>query len=94
MLFKSVYCRSKGLNVKFSKSSFGVCILNEIIINLRNKTTTPENTYYRLGPLKDKKGITIVNAFQKVISKGRKPDKIWVDQGGEFHNKPFKRFLS
>ena len=83
MLFKSIYCRSKGLNVKFSKSSFGVCILNEIIINLRNKTTTPENTYYR-----------IVNAFQKVISKGRKPDKIWVDQGGEFHNKPFKRFLS
>ena len=81
------------VNFKFSKSLFGVCILNKIIINLRNKTTTPENTYYRLGPLKDKKGITI-NAFQKIISKGRKPNKIWVDQGGEFYNKPFKRFLS
>ena len=22
----------------------------------------------------------------KIISKGRKPNKIWVDQGGEFHN--------
>ena len=32
-------------------------------------------------PLKDKKGTSIVNAFQKIISKGRKPNKIWVDQG-------------
>ena len=32
--------------------------------------------------LKDKRGITIVNAFQKIISKGHKPHKIWVDQGG------------
>ena len=44
-------------------------------------------------PLKDKKGTSIVNAFQKIISKGRKPNKIWVDQGGEFYNKLFKRFL-
>ena len=35
-------------------------------------------------PLKDKKGTSIVNAFQKIISKGRKPNKIWVDQGSEF----------
>ena len=28
----------------------------------------------------------IVNAFQKIISKGRKSDKIWVDQRGEFYN--------
>ena len=44
-------------------------------------------------PLKEKRGITIVNALQKVISKGRKPNKIWVDQGGEFYNKLLKRFL-
>ena len=36
---------------------------------------------------------TIVNAFQKIISKGRKPNKIWIDQGGEFYNKVFKRYL-
>ena len=42
--------------------------------------------------LKDKRGIIIVNAFQKIISK-RKPNKIWVDQGGEFYNKFFKKFL-
>ena len=44
-------------------------------------------------PLKDKRRITIVNAFQKIISEGRKPIKIWFDQGGEFANKIFKRFL-
>ena len=31
-------------------------------------------------PMKDKKGVSIVNAFQKIISEGRrKPNKIWVD---------------
>ena len=49
--------------------------------------------YMLVVPLKDKRGISIVNAFQKIISEGRKPNKIWVDQGGEFYNKLFKRFL-
>ena len=44
-------------------------------------------------PLKDKKGTSIVNAFQKIISKERKPNKIWVDQGSEFYNQSFKDFL-
>ena len=44
-------------------------------------------------PLKDKRGITIADAFQKIISKGRKPNKIWVDQVGQFYNKLFKRFV-
>ena len=43
-------------------------------------------------PLKDKKGTSIVNAFQKIISKGRKPNKIWVDQGGEFYNNFLRGF--
>ena len=49
--------------------------------------------YTCVVPLKDKRGISIVNAFKKIISKGRKPNKIRVDQGGEFYNKLFKRFL-
>ena len=49
--------------------------------------------YTWVVPLKDKRGISIVNAFQKIISKGRKPNKIWVDQGSEFYNKSFKDFL-
>ena len=46
-------------------------------------------------PLKDKKGISIVNAFNKIIKQSnRKPKKIWVDQGSEFYNRVFKKWLS
>ena len=46
-------------------------------------------------PLKDKKGISIVNAFNKIIKQSnRKPNKIRVDQGGEFYNNVFKKWLS
>ena len=45
-------------------------------------------------PLKDKKGISILNAFDKIIKQyNRKPNKIWVDQGGEFYNNIFKKWL-
>ena len=45
-------------------------------------------------PLKDKKGISIVNAFNKIIKQSnRKPNKIWVDQGEEFYN-VFEKWLS
>ena len=47
--------------------------------------------YAFVVPLKDKKGISIVNAFNKVIKQSnRKPNKIWIDQGGEFYNHVFK----
>ena len=49
--------------------------------------------YAWVVPFKNKKGNSIVNAFQKLISKGRKPNKIWVDQGSEFYNNSFKDFL-
>ena len=46
-------------------------------------------------PLKDKKQISIVNAFNKIIKQSnRKPNKIWVDQGGEFYNNVFEKWLS
>ena len=44
-------------------------------------------------PLKDKKGVSIVNVFQKISSEGRKPNKIWVEQGSEFYKNSFKIFL-
>ena len=50
--------------------------------------------YAWVVPLKDKKGATITNAFQKILdSSKRKPNKIWVDQGSEFYNNVFKNFL-
>ena len=45
--------------------------------------------------LKDKKGISVTNGFNKIIKQShRKPNKIWVDQGGEFYNNIFKKWLS
>ena len=42
-------------------------------------------------PLKDEKGVSIVNAFQSILKKSnRKPNKIWVDKGIEFCNNSFK----
>ena len=50
--------------------------------------------YAWVVPLKDKKGVSIVDAFQKILDKsGRKPNKIWVDKGGEFYNSSFKKWL-
>ena len=49
--------------------------------------------YALVVPLKDKQGTSIVNIFQEIISKGRKSNKIWVDQGSEFYNNSFKGFL-
>ena len=45
-------------------------------------------------PLKDKKGVSIVNAFQKILNDStRKPNKIWVDKRSEFYNNSFKKWL-
>ena len=46
-------------------------------------------------PLKDKKGTSIVKAFQIILkqSNSRKPNKIWVDKGFEFYNVYFKKWL-
>ena len=50
--------------------------------------------YAWVVPLKDKKGVTIVNAFQKILKDSmRKPNKIWVDKGSEFYNNSFKKWL-
>ena len=44
--------------------------------------------------LVNKKGIGIVNAFQKILKEtDRKPNKIWVDKGSEFYNNSFKKWL-
>ena len=45
-------------------------------------------------PLKDKKSISIVNAFQIILKEfNRKPNKIWIDKGSEFYDNYFKKWL-
>ena len=44
--------------------------------------------------LKDEKGISITNAFRKIIKKSnREPNKIWVNKGSEFYNRSVKSWL-
>ena len=44
--------------------------------------------------MKDIKGLTITNAFQKNFKESNhKPNKIWVDKGSEFYNRSMKSFL-
>ena len=48
------------------------------------------NKYAWVVPLKDKKGASIVNAFQIILKESnRKPNKIWVDKESEFYNISF-----
>ena len=50
--------------------------------------------YAWVVPLKDKKGVSIVAAFQSILKQSnRKPNKIWVDKGSEFYNASFKKWL-
>ena len=44
-------------------------------------------------PLKDKKGVTIKNALEKIFNK-RKPKFLWTDNGKEFYNKQVQDLLN
>ena len=50
--------------------------------------------YAWVVPLKDKRGVSIVTAFQSILKQSnREPNKIWVDKGSEFYNASFKKWL-
>ena len=50
--------------------------------------------YACIIPIKDKKGVSIVDVFKKILKEFNwKPNKIWVDIGSEFHNNYFKKWL-
>ena len=70
-----------------SKFNKGFRLLLLCVIDIFSK-------YALVVHLKDKKGISIVSVFQKILDKlGRKPNKIWVDKGTEFYNNSFKKWL-
>ena len=48
--------------------------------------------YAWVVPLKDEKGVSIVNALQSILKdSNRKPNKIWVDKSSEFYNNSSKK---
>ena len=45
-------------------------------------------------PIKDKTEKSITDAFKKIVkTSGRRPKKLWVDQGTEFYNRVFRGWL-
>ena len=92
--------RIRKVYLSFRENIWGVDLADMQSLNKYNKgikyllcAIDLFSKYAWVVPLKNKKRRSIVNAFQKIISEGRKPNKIWVDQGGEFYNNSFKRFL-
>ena len=85
----------------FKENIWGVDLAGMQLINKCNKgiryilcAIDLSCNYGLVVPLKDKKGITIANAFQGILDGSkRKPNKIWVDQGSELYDSYFKKWL-
>ena len=102
-LHKPIIRKFKKRNVysSFKDNIWGVDLADMQLISKHNKgiryllfVIDLFSKYAWVVFLKDKKGVSIVNAFQKMLdSSKRKPNKIWVDQGSEFYNNHFKKWL-
>ena len=101
----SAYADHKDLiNVysQFKDNIWGVDLADMQSLSKKNKGSKyllcAKDLYSKYGfviRLKDKKGISLVNAFDQIIKQSkRKPNKIWVDRGSEFYNNNFKKWLS
>ena len=42
---------------------------------------------------KDKKEVTVTEAFKTIFKEGGKPQYIWTDKGKEYYNRDFKELL-
>ena len=49
--------------------------------------------YASVQPLKDKAGVQLVKAFEKILKTGRPPIQLQTDRGKEFYSKTFQQFL-
>ena len=84
----------------FKDNTWGADLANMQLISKFNKgfrfllcVTDIFSKYAQVVPLKDKKGISRFNAFQKILKESDgKPNKIWVDKGSEFYNS-FKKMV-
>ena len=92
----------RKIYLKFKENIWGVDLADKQSLGRKNKgikyllcAIDLYGKYAFVIPLKDKKGISIVNAFDKIIKQsGKKTNKILVDQGKEFYNNVFKKWLS
>ena len=93
--------KKRKVYYSFKDNIWGVDLADMQLINKYNKgiryllcVIDTFSNYAWVVPLKDKKGITIVNAFQKILGNSKRtPNEIWVGQGSEFYNNVFKKWL-
>ena len=93
--------KKRKVYTSFEDNIWGVDLADMQLINKNNKGIRDLlcvidlfSKYAWVVPLKDKKGVTITNVFEKVLdSSKRKPNKLWVDQGSKFYNNVFKKWL-
>ncbi|MES9903763.1 MAG: transposase family protein [Sedimenticola sp.] len=50
--------------------------------------------YLFIEPLKSRKAKDVVQAFDRVLTKGRSPEIVYSDKGSEFNNALFKKYLT
>ena len=101
-------CTKQSLNISkktvysgFRDKIWGADVADMQLINKFNKgfrflfcVIDIFSKYAWVFPLKDKKGVSIFDAFQKILNdSNRKPNKIWVDKGSEFYNSSVKKWL-
>ena len=87
---------------QFKDNKWGVDLADMQSLSRKNKgvryllcAIDLHSKYAFVIPLKDKKGISIANEFNKIITQSsRKPNRVWVDQRGEFYNNVFEKWLS
>ena len=89
------------VHAAFKDNIWGADLADMQLLNKYNKGTRfllcvidIFSKYAWVVPLKYKKGVSIVAAFQSILKQSnRKPNKIWVDKGSEFYNAFFKKWL-
>ena len=93
--------KKRKVNSTFKDNIWGVDLADMQLLSKYNKgirfllcVIDIFSKYAWVVPLKDKKGISIVKAFQIILKQSnRKPNKIWVDKESEFYNAYFKKWL-
>ena len=57
-----------------------------VVINVHSK-------YVWVRPMKNKTDSSLLEAFDSILSEGRKPEKLRTDKGTEFLNESFQQYL-
>ena len=93
--------KKRKVHSTFKDNIWGADLVDMQLISRYNKgirfllcVTDIFRKYAWVVPLKDKRGVSIVTAFQSILKQSnRKSNKIWVDKGSEFYNTSFKKWL-